>query len=91
MSGKTNTDDAVTIYLAALREGENPTAAVMRLLGISRATARRRLHRARVDGLLVTPTHHAVTAEIGRDSKRYRRVRLCDACLTPWPCRVADQ
>lgn len=93
---------AAQIYLDAVRDGIPPTQAVSTRLPCTYQAAGKVVMRARKAGLLppAAPagkpqtcglTHFAVEATIGTRSRPNARVvKLCNHCITAWPCDSAQ-
>lgn len=70
-------------------------ATVAEVFGFSERTARRKIDDAVQFSLLAASSpsdldHRPVVAEINRGGKDYRRVTLCNACLSPFPCSLVE-
>lgn len=85
---------AALAYNGALQAGLPRTEAVAAALGITERAAGNLIRRARQTGFIepmderrpAKPAHTAAIATIHRNRAGQRSWKVCETCLTPWPC-----
>lgn len=85
---------AAIAYGAAVKANEPCAQAVAAALGITDRAAGNLIRRARQNGFIAPtdagrpakPDHVAAVATIHRNRTGHRSWKVCETCLTPWPC-----